>query len=122
MAFCTDWRSDLNSKAVSALMRGQIFIRQQAPVPQQRPEDTVEKPEPRQPEVKETREELPSRPNYRATKAALPGEEEQRRAASAPQGEKEKVMPAKAQPRVGRNDPCPCGSGKKYKNCHGQGL
>ncbi len=114
--------SDLNSKAVSALMRGQIFIRQQAPVPQQRPEDTVEKPEPRQPEVKETREELPSRPNYRATKAALPGEEEQRRAASAPQGEKEKVMPAKAQPRVGRNDPCPCGSGKKYKNCHGQGL
>lgn len=25
-------------------------------------------------------------------------------------------------PRVGRNDPCPCGSGKKYKNCHGKGL
>jgi len=23
------------------------------------------------------------------------------------------------QPKVGRNDPCPCGSGKKYKNCHG---
>ena len=23
-------------------------------------------------------------------------------------------------PRVGRNDPCPCGSGKKYKNCHGK--
>jgi preprotein translocase subunit SecA len=22
---------------------------------------------------------------------------------------------------VGRNDPCPCGSGKKYKNCHGAG-
>jgi preprotein translocase subunit SecA len=22
-------------------------------------------------------------------------------------------------PRVGRNDPCPCGSGKKYKHCHG---
>ena len=33
--------------------------------------------------------------------------------------------PAKAQPiqrqeaKVGRNDPCPCGSGKKYKKCHG---
>ena len=26
-----------------------------------------------------------------------------------------------AQPKVGRNDPCPCGSGKKYKNCHGKG-
>jgi preprotein translocase subunit SecA len=23
-------------------------------------------------------------------------------------------------PRVGRNDPCPCGSGKKYKQCHGK--
>ncbi|MBR6418659.1 MAG: SEC-C domain-containing protein, partial [Bacteroidales bacterium] len=22
----------------------------------------------------------------------------------------------------GRNDPCPCGSGKKYKNCHGRDL
>jgi len=25
-------------------------------------------------------------------------------------------------PKVGRNDPCPCGSGKKFKNCHGRGL
>ena len=25
----------------------------------------------------------------------------------------------RAQPKVGRNDPCPCGSGKKYKKCHG---
>ncbi|MEK9590903.1 MAG: SEC-C metal-binding domain-containing protein, partial [Gammaproteobacteria bacterium] len=25
----------------------------------------------------------------------------------------------RAQPKVGRNDPCPCGSGKKYKQCHG---
>ena len=30
--------------------------------------------------------------------------------------------PVRAEKRVGRNDPCPCGSGKKYKNCHGQGL
>lgn len=27
-----------------------------------------------------------------------------------------------AEPKIGRNDPCPCGSGKKYKNCHGKGL
>jgi preprotein translocase subunit SecA len=27
--------------------------------------------------------------------------------------------PLRAGPKVGRNDPCPCGSGKKYKNCHG---
>ena len=30
--------------------------------------------------------------------------------------------PVRAEKRVGRNDPCPCGSGKKYKNCHGAGL
>ena len=30
-------------------------------------------------------------------------------------------QPAKAKPRVGRNDPCPCGSGKKYKKCCGMG-
>lgn len=28
--------------------------------------------------------------------------------------------PAVAEPRIGRNDPCPCGSGKKYKQCHGK--
>ncbi|MCY7310113.1 MAG: SEC-C domain-containing protein [Chitinophagaceae bacterium] len=26
----------------------------------------------------------------------------------------------KVVPKVGRNDPCPCGSGKKYKQCHGK--
>jgi preprotein translocase subunit SecA len=30
------------------------------------------------------------------------------------------AMPGGAVPRVGRNEPCPCGSGKKYKNCHGR--
>ena len=30
------------------------------------------------------------------------------------------ALPASAMPRVGRNDPCPCGSGKKYKLCHGK--
>ena len=30
--------------------------------------------------------------------------------------------PAKAEKKIGRNDPCPCGSGKKYKHCHGKGL
>ncbi len=31
-----------------------------------------------------------------------------------------KRKPVKAMPKVGRNDPCPCGSGKKYKHCHGR--
>jgi len=46
--------------------------------------------------------------------------ERQRAAAQAPQGEI-KVKQIKLEgPKVGRNDPCPCGSGKKYKKCHGQ--
>jgi len=28
--------------------------------------------------------------------------------------------PVRVEKKVGRNDPCPCGSGKKYKNCHGK--
>ena len=44
----------------------------------------------------------------------------QRAAAQAPQGEAAKVKQIKLeQPKTGRNDPCPCGSGKKYKKCCG---
>ncbi len=32
----------------------------------------------------------------------------------------QKVQPVRVDKKVGRNDPCPCGSGKKYKNCHGK--
>ena len=41
--------------------------------------------------------------------------------ASAEVAQKPKQQPVKVGARVGRNDPCPCGSGKKYKNCHGAG-
>ncbi|QBK25366.1 preprotein translocase subunit SecA [Ureibacillus thermophilus] len=34
-------------------------------------------------------------------------------------GEKPKRQPIRKKQNIGRNDPCPCGSGKKYKNCHG---
>ncbi len=37
-------------------------------------------------------------------------------------GEQKARTPIRMDKRVGRNDPCPCGSGKKYKNCHGAGL
>ena len=30
------------------------------------------------------------------------------------------AAPARAEQKIGRNEPCPCGSGKKYKHCHGQ--
>lgn len=37
-----------------------------------------------------------------------------------PTQELPKPQPVQAEPKIGRNDPCPCGSGKKYKNCHGK--
>ncbi len=37
-------------------------------------------------------------------------------------GEQQSRMPVRVDKHVGRNDPCPCGSGLKYKNCHGKGL
>jgi preprotein translocase subunit SecA len=44
-------------------------------------------------------------------------------APASPQEEKEIKLPSvtirRDLPKVGRNDPCPCGSGKKYKQCHG---
>jgi preprotein translocase subunit SecA len=36
--------------------------------------------------------------------------------------QKPKVQPIRVEAKIGRNDPCPCGSGKKYKSCHGQGI
>ena len=35
-------------------------------------------------------------------------------------GEPKSRMPVHVEKQVGRNDPCPCGSGKKFKNCHGK--
>ncbi len=105
--------NNLNTKVVSALMRGQVYI-------PQRPDNQEA---PKQPEVQRA---MPERKNdyskYQASKEALPGENATRAAASAPQGEKQRPAPVVNGPRVGRNDPCPCGSGKKFKNCHGRGM
>ena len=37
-------------------------------------------------------------------------------------GQPKVKMPVHVEKKIGRNDPCPCGSGLKYKNCHGKGL
>jgi preprotein translocase subunit SecA len=52
------------------------------------------------------------RMGYVADKPAIEGESRQ--------SEVKKSQPIKVGEKVGRNDPCPCGSGKKYKNCHGR--
>jgi len=56
-----------------------------------------------------------------AAKGQPPGEMQQ--AADQTQGEGAKVKTiVREAPKIGRNDPCPCGSGKKYKKCHGVGV
>jgi len=93
----------MNGKSIAVLMRGQI--------PEAPPQQNVQEREPQQQRTRynENRggEPDPSRPN-----AAPVGPR--------PQGP---VGPIRNEgPKIGRNDPCPCGSGKKYKNCHGRGL
>ena len=107
----------LNVKAMSILMRGQIYI------PQPRPEEQQSAPE--QPEVKRA---MPERPTdyskYKTNKDEMAASAEaQRAAASGPQGpQQNRPAPVKSAPKINRNAPCPCGSGKKYKNCHGVNL
>ena len=56
-----------------------------------------------------------------ATGSAFSAAAADERAAMKAQGQQGKVETIRReQPRVGRNDPCPCGSGKKYKQCHGK--
>ena len=58
---------------------------------------------------------------YRENKENL-SDPNQQAAASQDTREQQKREPIRAEKTVGRNDPCPCGSGKKYKNCHGKNL
>jgi preprotein translocase subunit SecA len=130
--------NNLNQKALSALMRGQIYI--PAPQPQPMPSNisisgasaapaapaaAPQQPAPQHRPAPQVQQAAPERPNdysqYTASKEGLPGENAQRQAMANAGGGPHKVQPMKAAPRIGRNDPCPCGSGKKYKNCHGQG-
>ena len=107
--------NNLNVKTMSALLRGQIHIQQRETSNEGQPQ--------RQPEVKQA---MPERRNdysqYRTSKEDLPGQAAQQAAASAHQGERPRPQPVIAGPKIGRNDPCPCGSGKKYKACHGKNV
>ena len=93
----------INNNTVSVLMRAQIPVRE----PQQVREAAHEPQQPRQ--------------QYREEKQNLT-DPDQQAAASRDTREQPKKEPYRAGKTVGRNDPCPCGSGLKYKNCHGKGL
>jgi len=91
----------LNNQTVSILMRGQIPIQDPGQVRQAAPE---------------RRQDMSQ---YRESKHDL-GDPNQQAAAQRDTRETRRE-PVRAEKTVGRNDPCPCGSGKKYKNCHGRG-
>ena len=93
----------INNQTISILMRGQIPVREPQEVRQAAPEQRQD-----MSKYQEQKQDL-SDPNQQA-------------AAAQDTREKPKREPIRAQKTVGRNDPCPCGSGKKYKNCHGKGL
>ena len=113
--------SVLNNKAMSSLLRGQIYIPKRETPAEGEGENANQAPERKAPEVRQA---MPERTNpnsnLKATKDELPGEAERRAGVNASQAQKSRPEPIKVGPKVGRNDPCPCGSGKKFKNCHGR--
>ena len=91
----------INNQTVSILMRGQIPVQEPQEVRQAAPEQ---------------RQDLSK---YREQKQDLT-DPNQQAAAKQDTREQQKREPIRVEKTVGRNDPCPCGSGKKYKNCHGK--
>ncbi|HEX2974782.1 MAG TPA: SEC-C metal-binding domain-containing protein, partial [Bacteroidales bacterium] len=86
----------VNRDVVNTLMKGHI--------PTQDPEQVKEAQRRRQVDMSNMR-------TSRTDGVQLPGQDKDK-----------KVEPVRVEKKVGRNDPCPCGSGKKYKQCHGQQL
>ena len=123
----------MNRKTAAILMRGQIPVREE-PTEAEREamaqrqaqmqaaaQAAAEAARRRQIEIQRAApEKRQDMSKYRTEKTEITGNNDpEERAAQRPQPRQE---PIRAEKRVGRNDPCPCGSGKKYKNCHGQGL
>ncbi|MCQ2261399.1 MAG: preprotein translocase subunit SecA [Bacteroidales bacterium] len=75
-------------------------------------------------DMKEARQPKNDNRNLRAShdSAATDTQRAMDQAARQQTGERPKPQPVHVEKKVGRNDPCPCGSGKKYKNCCGKGL
>ena len=67
------------------------------------------------------RRQQPAAQKMEATHASLPNLRTQGTAVSS-QAQAQNTTYVRSQPKVGRNDPCPCGSGKKYKHCCGKNI
>lgn len=102
---------NMNRKTVSILMRGQIPVREES-----QQSNLVRE------AVPERRQDMS---RYRTQKSQVgEGGGSDPLLPKPPTGpqEQQRTEPIRAEKRVGRNELCPCGSGKKYKACHGKGL
>lgn len=91
----------MNKKVVAILMRGQIPVREPEQVREARPAQRMDM------------------SRYRTQKADSGSSSGQQDPTRQDTRENQKTEPIHAEKKPGRNDPCFCGSGKKYKNCHG---
>ena len=103
----------MNSKAVSILMRSQLHMPEQEEVKEAAPE--------RRQDYNRMQTSHAQAQSLAERQAAASRQAQGGSAAQTPQQPIQRT-PIVAQPHVGRNDLCPCGSGKKYKNCHGRSL
>ena len=94
----------INDQTVSILMRGQIPVQENSNVKVA-------------PDPKRNKQQQ----RYNETKVDL-NDPNQQAAAQQDTRDNAKREPIRVEKTVGRNDPCPCGSGKKFKNCHGKNL
>ena len=93
----------VNKDVVSTLMKGYI--------PTQNPDQIREA---------ETRKRI-DLSRYKTQKSEVPGSGNPMEGANTQTQERSKPQPVTVEKHVNRNEPCPCGSGKKYKQCHGRG-
>ena len=120
---------EMNAKAIASLMRGKLAVadyeevkaaQEEAAAQQAAQQAAAQEAQARQ-QAQARAPRMNPYANYSTTRDVYPGASAQRQAAmNANRGEDKQNQPVKADPKIGRNDPCPCGSGKKYKNCHGK--
>ena len=106
--------NEINDGTVSVLMRVNL--------PMPNPEDVRQAPaqqQQRRPQTMEHKQNLDELSDTQKAMQQAAAHAGGNRGQQAPQQRRPIVNNA---PKVGRNDPCPCGSGKKFKACHGKGM
>ena len=98
----TEMIDTINRKVLAILMRGQIPMREPEQVREARPSQRMDL------------------SKYKTQKDEVGGKTED--PTKQDTREPQHHEPIRVEKKVGRNDPCPCGSGKKYKNCHGASV